>query len=196
MLKRNNDNEENKVTARLPLLTPSGKILQFGPGNMARRFVDLGIVDHLQEEACRERIMLVMSAQRLPAVTAKNSSSYCNHVLYAKEQWADVLEHAADPALEIIILNKRTIREDILRDNIKLAPPFSFPGKLLALLFHRFKHFNGDTQKGISIVSVDDDQKSPEILESIMLEMAHLNGLDPCFLDWIENANRFYRIYL
>jgi tagaturonate reductase len=62
---------------------------------------------------------------------------------------------------------------------------------MLAVLFHRFEHFKGATDKGLTIILTKQIDSDAEILESIILELAHLNNLKPEFLDWIENANHF-----
>jgi hypothetical protein len=39
---------------------------------------------------------------------------------------------------------------------------------------------------------VEQDEDAIHALPKIILELAHLNTLQPSFLDWIENANHFY----
>jgi len=61
---------------------------------------------------------------------------------------------------------------------------------LLAFLFQRFKYFNGAPDKGVRIIS--NESSNDEIkLEATISELAHLNNLNPEFLDWIENSNQF-----
>jgi tagaturonate reductase len=79
----------------------------------------------------------------------------------------------------------------LVPDNINNEPPVSFPGKLLAFLFERFKAFGGTKESGMVIVPTEliTDQWSK--LESIVLELAHQNNLDFKFIEWLENHNTF-----
>jgi tagaturonate reductase len=76
-------------------------------------------------------------------------------------------------------------------DNIHNEPPVSFPGKLLAFLFERFKAFNGSKESGMVIVPTELITDNGTKLESIVLELAHRNNLDFKFIEWLENHNSF-----
>lgn len=109
----------------------------------------------------------------------------------AKKQWMEILNNASNPHLKTILYIDIKEENNLLKDNIRSStPPCSLPGKLLAFLFQRFKHFNGEPGKGISIVSEKSNNKGGT-LDAIILELAHLNNLSPKFLDWIENHNSF-----
>jgi tagaturonate reductase len=108
-----------------------------------------------------------------------------------KDQWSEIMNAVCNPVLKIIIFKNTELRKDVLQDDIKSFSPFSFHGKLLAFLFQRFNHFEGASDKGLVIVSTGLTARNAEILEAIILEMAHLNNLEPAFLDWIENSNYF-----
>lgn len=146
------------------------------------------------KEKINGRIVIIKSGRYTDEKTA-TGNSHISRILSAKEQWPEVLSCACNPDLEIIISNKRIVRKDVLKDNISLIPPFSFPGKLLAILFKRFEFYKGALDKGLVIFCVEQDEDTTQVLETILLELAHLNNLHPSFLDWIENANRFYKRY-
>ena len=110
--------------------------------------------------------------------------------LFSKDKWNEVLSSACDPDLETVMYNDTRKVQNFLEDNIESVPPFSFPGKLLAFLFHRFQYFNGASDKGLTIVSNELTNKI-EPLEAMILGLAHLNSLEPEFLDWIENSTKF-----
>ncbi len=120
----------------------------------------------------------------------KNLDSSVSGLPAAKKQWMKILSNASNPQLKTILYIDIENENNLLKDDISFNPPSSLPGKLLAFLFQRFKHFNGEPDKGISIVS-DSSTKNGETLEAIVLELAHLNNLSPAFLDWIENSNSF-----
>lgn len=165
----------------------NGKVLQFGPRDLFYKLNGINIDMPVRSGQLSSRSMVIMDLQNV--FRPKNNRK--PQVLYARQNWADLMDFACDAELEMIVLHKKQIRSEMLKENIWLAPPPSFPGKLLALLFRRFEKFEGDRNKGLVIVSPDEDDRAPEIMESVMLEMAHLNRLDPSFLDWIEKANRF-----
>jgi tagaturonate reductase len=62
---------------------------------------------------------------------------------------------------------------------------------LLAILYKRFQIFNGDPGKGLIIIPTELIIDNGKKLESIVLELAHLNAVDPVFMDWLENHNHF-----
>ena len=79
----------------------------------------------------------------------------------------------------------------LLQDDIRQEPPVSFPGKLLAFLYARYKAFKGDKNKGLVIVPTELIVDNALKLEEIVLELAHLNALESPFIDWLENHNSF-----
>jgi tagaturonate reductase len=50
--------------------------------------------------------------------------------------------------MKIIISNTTEVGIQLVPDNINNEPPVSFPGKLLAFLFERFKAFGGTKESG------------------------------------------------
>lgn len=187
--KKNNETGSN--TTAVPegdeaLLQLPEKILQFGSGSLFRELHHHRIDLTFPHEVVNGRVVIVTST------LIKDPDHAVSRVLSAKEQWPEIMSCSINPDLSIIISNKKLVRKDVLKDKINANPPFSFPGKLLALLFNRYTYFGGDTEKGLIIISTDKDHNSPETVEAIILELAHLNNLDPLFLDWIENANSFY----
>ena len=93
--------------------------------------------------------------------------------------------------MKIIISNTTEVGIQLVQDDITAEPPVSFPGKLLAFLFERFKAFNGSKESGIVIVPTELITDNGSKLESIVLELAHLNNLDFKFIEWLENQNIF-----
>jgi tagaturonate reductase len=114
-----------------------------------------------------------------------------SRVLGAKTDWPLILKCAYDPEMKIIISNTTEVGIQLVPDNINSEPPVSFPGKLLAFLFERFKAFNGSKESGMVIVPTELITDNGEKLESIVLELAHQNNLDFKFIEWLENHNTF-----
>jgi tagaturonate reductase len=114
-----------------------------------------------------------------------------SRVLGAKTEWKRILECAHNPEMKIIISNTTEVGIQLVQDDINSEPPVSFPGKLLAFLYERFKAFNGSKGSGMVIVPTELITDNGSKLESIVLELAHRNSLDYKFLEWLENNNVF-----
>lgn len=195
------------------MLSLPEKVLQFGTGALLR-----GLPDYLIDKANRKgifngRIVVVKSTDGgdVAAFEAQDNlytlcirgirngqpvsenivASAISRVLLAGRQWDDVLACATNPLLEIVISNTTEVGIQLVREDIRQAPPASFPGKLLAFLLARYRAFHGDTTKGLVIVPTELVPDNGALLESIVLEMAHLNKLEYGFIEWLENACTF-----
>lgn len=127
------------------------------------------------------------------SIVAKETGAGYNisRILYAERQWETVLGFAINPQIRHIVFNSSRLSENILNDRIRSKVPHSYPGKLLAILYKRYHYFAYVADKGFSIFTIGGGDVGPERLESVLLELAHRNGLETSFLDWLENANQF-----
>lgn len=193
------------------LLALPERVLQFGTGVLLR-----GLPDYLIDKANRQglfngRIVVVKSTdggdmtafarqdnlytlcirgvdnQRL--VEENVVCSAISRVLSAKQQWNEVLRIATSPDLQIVISNTTEVGIQLVQDDILQGPPVSFPGKLLAVLYARYNAFAGDPTKGLVIVPTELIPDNGTKLNDILLELAHINGLEGAFIDWLETAN-------
>lgn len=190
------------------------KILQFGTGMLLR-----GLPDYFIDKANRAgifngRIVVVKSTSRGDASIfgeqdglytvcrrgisgGKNFeentiSSAISRVLIANSQWQDILDCAHNPDMKIIISNTTEMGVRLVKDDdIKKTPPLSFPGKLLAFLYERFKIFNGSGDSGFIIIPTELLPDNGKVLKSIVTELAGLNNLGDDFVEWLHNANHF-----
>ena len=190
------------------------KVIQFGEGNFLRGFVDW-IIDKMNKEANfngsvvvvqpREHGMVhklneqdglytlylqgIKNKQAVREHTVINSISrgintYTDYALY--------IELAENPKLRFIFSNT-TEAGIYFEENDKLTdhPQKSFPGRLTALLYHRFKAFEGDTNKGFIIIPCELIDRNGEKLKEIILQYAALWELGEEFVNWIHKANTF-----
>lgn len=118
-------------------------------------------------------------------------SSAISRVLSASKEWDAILQCAHNPDLTIIISNTTEAGIELVNDDIRRHPPVSFPGKLLAFLYERHKAFDGSAKCGLVIIPTELISDNGKKLESIVLEQAHLNGLEENFIDWLEKSNHF-----
>ena len=189
------------------------KVLQFGTGVLLR-----GLPDYFIDKANREgifngRIMVVKSTDTGSAsdferqdglytlyikgiengveVDEQIINSSISRVLSAKRDWETILRAAHNPHLQVIISNTTEIGIQLVQDDITRHPPVSFPGKLLALLYERYKAFGASSKSGLIIIPTELIVDNGKKLESIVLELAHLNKLEPAFMDWLESCNHF-----
>ena len=114
-----------------------------------------------------------------------------SRVLSATSEWDQILECAHNPNLQIIISNTTEVGIQLLNEPIKKHPPVSFPGKLLAFLYERYAAFGGSEQSGMIIIPTELIPDNGKKLEWIVLELAHLNGLEAPFIEWLEQKNKF-----
>lgn len=190
------------------------KVLQFGTGVLLRGLPDYFIDKANKQGVFNGRVVVVKSTSQggTDAFATQDSlytqcirglegnskveqniiNASISRVLSAKEQWNEILECAANPAMEIVISNTTEVGISLVKDDkIDSAPPVSFPGKLLAFLYRRFKTFNGDATKGMVIIPTELIVDNGKKLQVIVLELARLNRAESAFIGWLENANHF-----
>lgn len=189
------------------------KVLQFGTGVLLRGLPDYFIDKANKQGLFNGRIVVVKSTASGGAdafvnqdglytqcvqgiengkkVEEKILNASVSRVLAAKSEWDEILKTAANPDMQIIISNTTEVGITLIKDNVHASPPESFPGKLLAFLYQRFKVFQGDSTKGMVIIPTELIPDNGKKLEAIVLELAHQNGLETAFLDWLETHNHF-----
>ncbi|SEK73523.1 tagaturonate reductase [Parapedobacter koreensis] len=190
------------------------KVLQFGTGVLLRGLPDY-FIDKANKMGCFDgRIVVVKSTDNGSTdMFTQQEGMYTLHVngihqgkivqehivisaitnvLSATEQWDEVLSRAENPDLTVVISNTTEVGIALdEHDDLWAAPPRSFPGKLTALLYRRFHFFNGDMAKGWVILPTELISDNGTKLKSIVLDLAHIHGLDDNFIDWLEAANDF-----
>lgn len=189
------------------------KVLQFGTGVLLR-----GLPDYFIDKANRKglfngRVVVVKSTAKGSATDfEKQDSLYTiylkgvenseevnkqvicsaiSRVLSASDDWDAILDVARSPHLQVIISNTTEAGIQLVKDNVRKLPPISFPGKLLAVLYARYKAFKGSEESGLVIIPTELIADNGKKLEAIVLELAHLNKLEPAFMDWLESTNKF-----
>ncbi len=188
------------------------KVLQFGTGVLLRALPDYFIDKANKQGIFNGRVVVVKSTDSDSSSFDKQDGLYTicvrgvehgktvqeniinasvSRVLGAKTDWQRILECAHNPEMHIIISNTTEVGIQLQPDDINSEPPVSFPGKLLAFLYERFKAFYGSKESGMVIVPTELITDNGAKLESIVLELAHRNNLDFKFIEWLENQNTF-----
>ena len=189
------------------------KVLQFGTGVLLRGLPDFFIDKANRQGIFNGRIVVVKSTdggdaaafekqdslytlcirgvEKGQAVEQNIICSSISRVLSAKQDWNAILECAHNPELQIIVSNTTEVGIELVNDDIRRLPPVSYPGKLLAFLFERYKAFSGSPESGMVIVPTELISENGKKLEAIVLELAHLNSLEEKFIEWLEQHNEF-----
>jgi tagaturonate reductase len=188
------------------------KVLQFGTGVLLRALPDYFIDKANKQGIFNGRVVVVKSTDSNSTAFDKQDGLYTicvrgvengttieeniinvsiSRVLNAKTEWKRILECAHNPEMKIILSNTTEVGIQLIPDDITNEPPVSFPGKLLAFLLERYKSFNGSAESGMVIVPTELITDNGSRLESIVLELAHINNLDFKFIEWLENENTF-----
>jgi len=188
------------------------RVLQFGTGVLLRALPDHFIDKANKQGIFNGRVVIVKSTDSDSSAFDEQDGLYTvcvrgvengktveeniinasvSRVLSAKTEWKKIIEYAHNPEMKIIISNTTEVGIQLVEDDIAAEPPVSFPGKLLAFLFERFKTFKGSKESGMVIVPTELITDNGSKLESIVLELAHRNNLDYTFFEWLENHNSF-----
>jgi tagaturonate reductase len=188
------------------------KVLQFGTGVLLRALPDHFIDAANKQGVFNGRVVVVKSTDSDSSAFDRQDGLHTicvrgiengntieeniinasiSRVLNAKTEWKKILQCAHNAEMKIVISNTTEVGIQLVDDDISAEPPVSFPGKLLAFLFERYKAFKGSADSGMVIVPTELITDNGEKLESIVLELAHQNNLGYDFIEWLESHNTF-----
>ena len=190
------------------------KVLQFGEGNFLRAFVDWMIDKANRDGIYRGSIVLCQpiaqglkdminaqdgvytlamrgaeSGQPVENIEVITSVSRC---INPYENYENLMEIARSADLEVVVSN--TTEAGIAYhegDRLTDRPPVSFPAKVTAFLYERYKAFNGDPQKGLLFLPVELIDNNGAELKRIVLKYAEEWELGQEFTEWVNTANEF-----
>ncbi|MHA4843511.1 tagaturonate reductase [Flavitalea antarctica] len=189
------------------------KILQFGTGVLLR-----GLPDYFVDKANRTgkfngRIVVVKSMSGSESETFEKQdglyticvrgidagkeveeniiSSSISRVLSAQSSWKEILDCAAKPEMNIIISNTTEVGITLVNEPISGNPPVSFPAKLLACLYERYKKLGNDPENGTIIIPTELIVDNGKKLQAILNDLCAFNNLEDEFVNWLNTANKF-----
>lgn len=184
------------------------KILQFGTGVLLR-----GLPDYFVEKANKQgvfngRIIVVKSTENGDISPLKNQDylytlhirgikngvnveedvicSSISNILSIKSHWSDILNAAASPSIQIIISNTTEAGLQYLEEKLSENPSFSFPGKLLQCLFHRFKILGNTPESKLVVLPTELLTDNGLILKGIIDKLIQFNAFPASFNEWIN----------
>lgn len=190
------------------------RIIQFGEGNFLRAFVNW-ITDTMNKEGLFNGSSVVVQpiahgmAKELNAQNGlytlylrgiKDKKPVSEHTIIqsisrAINPYEDTKEYEAlaiSPDARFVISN--TTEAGIIvnaADKLEDAPPSSFPAKVTAMLYKRYKHFNGDASKGFIFLPCELIDKNGEILKESILEYISIWKLEDEFKEWVCDNSVF-----
>lgn len=191
------------------------RIIQFGEGNFLRAFVDW-IISNMNDKADFNSSVVVVQPIDKGMVDALNAQDCLYHVnlqglnkgeVVNSFKMIDVISRglnpykdfdafmalAEQPEMRFVISN--TTEAGINFDPLCKfddAPAKSYPGKLTQLLYHRFKHFNGDKSKGFIIFPCELIFLNGHKLKETIYQYIELWNLGEEFKSWFETACGVY----
>ena len=202
----------NKQNVEKPVLPI--KILQFGEGNFLRAFVDwqidkaneAGIMNHgvaivqpidkgmagmLEQQDCLYHVYLEGVKEKKPVKDIRLVKCI-QCAINPYEEYEAYEKIFLSPELEATVSNttEAGIRYEE-GDDLWALPPKSYPAKMTALLYKRFKHFEGDPTKGLCIICCELIENNGSTLREYVLRHAEYNKLGEDFIEWVEKYCHF-----
>ncbi|MBO0460882.1 tagaturonate reductase [Enterococcus sp. DIV1298c] len=185
--------------------------LQFGEGNFMRGFVDwqlqqlnnqglyqgnVAIVQPLahglSEKLAEQDQLYTVLLQGLvdgQVIDTTEPITVIERTINPYEQWQEFLALAEIDELAFVFSN--TTEAGITYHDADAhtdTPPTSFPAKLTAFLYHRFKM----NKKGLTIIPCELIDRNAELLKKFVLQYAQSWELETGFVDWLHQENHFY----
>jgi tagaturonate reductase len=189
------------------------KVLQFGTGVLLRGLPDFFIDKANKQGLFNGRVAVVKSTSKggtkefdeqdsLYTICVRGIengqlveeniiSAAISRVLTADQDWATILEIAASPLLKIMVSNTTEVGIQLVEESIDQDPPKSFPAKLLAVLYARFKALGDNEQADLAVIATELISDNGKKLEAIVLQLAKFNNLEEVFLHWLNTHVHF-----
>ena len=191
------------------------RILQFGEGNFLRAFVDW-MVDIANERGVTDTSVAVVSPRfrdNAGIRTLREQDGMYHVCLEGVENGelkkncrlvkciADALSPATDfgryeryilsPDLRFVVSNTTEAGIRYEADDVLADAPATFPGKITSMLYRRYRHFNGDPEKGLLFLCCELIEDNGSTLREYVLRHAAEAGLEPGFSEWVKTACGF-----
>jgi len=194
----------------------SERVIQFGEGNFLRAFIDwqldwlnqhhntdAGVVvvrprNRVVEETLNQQDGLYTTLIRGLNAAGEQASEArlirsVNREIQPYQQFDAFLALARAPQMRFVFSN--TTEAGIAfaeQDRLDDTPASSFPGKLTQLLWARFNHFAGASDKGWLVVPCELIDYNGDTLRELVLRYSQHWQLPPAFARWVQDHCAFY----
>ena len=187
------------------------RVLQFGEGNFLRAFTDW-MVHIMNKEADFDAGIDIVQPLATGMVDLLNSQDGLYHV-YLKGikngkpvtefTLVDCVNQGINPYADFDIYKSAILNPDLrfvisntteagicmeASDTLEMKPQQSFPAKVAALLYERFKFFEGDKNKGLIFFACELIDRNGDMLRKFVLQHAQNWNLGGDFIDWVSQA--------
>ena len=190
------------------------KVMQYGEGGFLRAFVDIMIDDLNSNNLFNGAITVIQPIERgmIDMLNAQDGlytvvlrgledgepvaqKKIVTSITSATNPYSDFdtyFANAKNPDLRVIVSNttEAGIAYDA-SDKLMDTPQKSFPGKLTAFLYERYKTFRADPAKGLIIIPCELIDENGTNLKKMVLRYANEWALSDEFISWLNNHNYF-----
>ncbi|KYG27007.1 tagaturonate reductase [Alkalihalobacillus trypoxylicola] len=191
------------------------KVLQFGEGNFLRGFTDWMLQRLVEADLFQGRVVAIQPTPHGKVVPKLNNQdglytlilkgienneivdkteimSIISRGINPYADWKEVLEVAASESVEFVFSNTTEAGLTYLKENYnENESPLSFPGKLVACLYHRYQTFKGDPEKGWVIFPCELVEGNGKLLKEIVIQLAEEWEFGTDFIEWLNHSNQF-----
>ena len=189
------------------------RIIQFGTGVLLRGLPDYYIDKSNKQGIFNGRIVVVKSTTHGDTSSFSDQDFLFTHmvrgidqgesvdshiinaaisrILQARSQWNEILDCAANPKINIILSNTTEQGLVYVEENIKTNIPESFPGKLLAFLYHRYQTLGNSETSDIIVIPTELIENNGQLLKEFVFKGAGFNELENDFLTWLQDHVTF-----
>ncbi|MBC8004794.1 MAG: tagaturonate reductase, partial [Verrucomicrobia bacterium] len=203
----------NRTTATTAKNYPT-RIIQFGEGNFLRAFTDW-IVNKMNHEIGFQTGIDVIQPLANGMVDLLNKQDGLYHVYLkgikegkpVKEYTLiDCINRGINPYLEYEAYEQSFLNPEVRfvfsntteagiamdeTDTLEMKPQQSFPGKVAALLYQRYKAFDGAADKGLIFFACELIDKNGDTLKKYVLQHAVNWNLGDGFMQWVNQSCAF-----
>ncbi len=190
------------------------RIIQFGEGNFLRAFVDWMVdemnnqglfmgkvvvvqpishgLGHVLNEQDGLYTLLLRGISKGSIVEEKRVVTSVSRALNPYEDWQGFLKCAAQPEMRFMVSNTTEAGIAYISEAKPVdSCPVSFPAKVTAFLYERFRVFNGSPHKGMIIIPCELIDRNGDNLKNIVFKYIDDWGLGNEFKSWVDNHNHF-----
>ena len=186
------------------------KIIQFGTGVLLRGLIGWAVYQANEKGVFSGRIVAVASTgsgrtrqfndqdglftQRIEGyyqgreIGEFQINPSMSRAIAAADQWEEVLACARNPQIDIIISNTTEAGLQYIKEDLFASTPTSFPAKLTAFLYERFRHCS---EAGCIILPTELLVDNGKVLKALVLRQVADHALGAEFTDWLEQENDF-----
>jgi tagaturonate reductase len=203
----------NRITASAQSRRPV-KVLQFGKGNFLRAFADW-MIDIMNDKTDFNGSVQIVQVNSKETDTRFRQQDGLYHtvingykggapmretrlitcvrdVINPLEDFSTYLRAGENPDLRFVISNTTEAGIEFDPDDLRPdVPQKSFPGKLTALLYHRYKFFKGAPEKTLTVLPCELVERNGEALRKAVSSYIRHWDLEPGFMTWILDHTLF-----